>query len=118
MNGLFAEQKSGEEPDERFLNPGRPEINDDEEKQQMDGCHDEKSTRQPRIGWKPEGKGEEEEQQDRDDDEEKHDCQGSRRQQANHLVNHVELNVFRLQPEIMFKHLDQLRDRLNTLVAG
>ena len=103
---------------ERFFDPGLAEADDQDEEQEMDERHDEEGQSRARVVGQPEGEGEREEHQYGDDDEEKEDCQGGRRHQAYHLVNHIELDIFRLKPEVMFQHLDQLGKRLNVLVAG
>lgn len=84
----------------------------------MDQGHDEEGQGCTCVGRQPVGEGEGEEHQDGDKDEEEENGQGSRRQQAYHLVHYVKLHIFRLKPEVMFQHLNQLGKCLNVLVAG
>ena len=116
--GLLTKQQLCQEMYERFLDPRFAEVDKQYEKQQMEGRDDEKGPCRAHETGKPEGDGKREIHQDGDNDEEEKYCQGSRREQADHLVNKIEFHVFRLQPQIVLQHLDELRDCLYVLVAG
>ena len=66
---------------------------------------------------KPVGGRKRQEHHDGNDEQDENDSQGGRRQQANHLVYHVQLDVFRLKSEIVLEQLDELPNVLNILVA-
>lgn len=104
--------------DEWLLDPRFAEGEDHDEEQEMHQTYDEEGQGCACEVCQPVSEGKGEEHQDGDEDEEEEDGQGSRRQQAYHLVHHVELHIFRLKPEVMFQHLNQLGKRLNVLVAG
>ena len=47
----------------------------------------------------------------------KHCDKHQHRQQAHNLVYYIELHIFRLKPDVMLDHLDQLRYGLNILIV-
>ena len=64
----------------------------------MEGSdNQERPSHADKVG-EPEGEGKRHEQRQRDDEETENDCQGGTRNQVYHLVNHIELDVFCLQP--------------------
>ena len=103
--------------DKGLLDPGASEMDDYKEEKKMDEGYDEEGEGSARVLGQPEGEGKSEEHEHGDEDEDEEDCQGSRRQQADHLVNHIELHIFGLKPEVMFQDLNQLGKCLNVLVA-
>ena len=114
---LLAEQKACEEMDKWFLNPGLAEDDEQDEDEQMDGTYDEEGHRHAREVGEPEGEGEGEIHHHSDDDKDKDEGQSGRLHQAHHFVDHIQLQIFRLKPEIMLEHLDELRNRLYILVT-
>ena len=103
--------------DEGFLDPGLAEDDEEDEDAQMDGSHDEEGRGHTHETGEPEGEGKGEIHHHRHDDEDEDEGQGGRLQQAYHLVDHVQLQIFRLKAEIMLEHLNELRNRLYILVT-
>ena len=116
-NDLFAEEEVGQEVNKGLLDPGPAEDDEEDEKEQMDGSHDEEGRRHTHDSAQPEGDGEREIHHHSNDDKDEDERQSGRLQQTYHFVDHIQLQIFRLKSEIMLEHLNELRNRLYILVA-
>ena len=103
--------------DERTFNPFLVEDKEKDDDKQMGTAYHDEGRCHADVLAQPEGESQRDEQQHGHDEQEEHDSQGGGRQQAHHLVYHVQLDVLRLKPEIVFEHLYELPDVLNVLVA-
>ena len=83
----------------------------------MNGRDNQEGTRKAHVVGKPESNAERQEQKHGNDNQEKQDGKSGGREQAHHLVDHVELHIFCLKPEIMFQHLNELCYGFCVLVA-
>ena len=79
-----------------LLYPTLTEMDDQIEKQQMDGGNEDETPSHSDIILEPEGEGKRREQDDGDEKETEYDCQGGGRNQARYLVNHIKFDVFSL----------------------
>ena len=91
--------------DERALYPLLMEQEEQDEQQQVETADNTEGRRHPYMLSEPIGYGERQEHHDGNDEQEEKDSQRGRRQQAHHLVYHVQLHVFSLKSEIMFEQL-------------
>ena len=60
----------------------------------MECSHDDEAPSHSNKILKPEGEGKRREQYHGDEEKTEYECQGSRRYQACHLVNHIKFDVF------------------------
>ena len=93
------------------LDDGLAQTDEDEEHDKIERADDGKGSRQASYGVG-------ERIDDGDDKQYSEHCdKHQHRQQSHNLVYYIELHIFRLKPDVMLDHLDQLRYGLNILIV-
>lgn len=100
------------------LDDGLAQTDEDEEHDKVEHADDGKGSRQASYGV-GERIGRRKGEIDDGDDQQysKHCDKHQHRQQPHNLVYYIELHIFRLKPDVMLDHLDQLRYGLNILIV-
>ena len=90
---------------------------DKEDKEEMKHSYHEEGNSRPRVGGKPESEGKRTEHRHCYNNQKEYDGECCECQQAHQFINHIQFQVFRLNTQIVFDNLRQLRDGLYVLVA-